>query len=262
MHYYKFNIADYRKDTGHLTTIEHGIYRQLIDWQYLDEQPIPLETQVVMRRLRLGSEHETSLLNVLSDFFTKGDEGYSQTRIKFEINEYHENAKKNKENGKLGGRPKKTQSVISGNPDESQNNPNHKPITINHKPITKDKTATRGARLPANWKPDAELAEWSKTERPDLDLRKVFAEFTDYWNSVAGGKGVKLDWDATWRNWVRSQKVEKQSFAQQSADVVRNTVAISPCHDSALRQIELDRKAAVPMPADIRAKINAVLRKA
>jgi len=29
-----------------------------------------------------------------------------------------------------------------------------------------------------------------------------------------------------------------------------------------LRQIELDRKTAVPMPADIRAKINAVLRKA
>ena len=38
MHYYKFNIADYRKDTGHLSTIEHGIYRQLIDWYYLDEQ--------------------------------------------------------------------------------------------------------------------------------------------------------------------------------------------------------------------------------
>jgi uncharacterized protein YdaU (DUF1376 family) len=262
MHYYKFNIADYRKDTGHLTTIEHGIYRQLIDWQYLDEQPIPLETQVVMRRLRLGSEHETSLLNVLSDFFAKGDEGYSQTRIRLEINEYHGQADKNRTNGKLGGRPKKTQSVIAGNPDESQNNPNHKPLTTNHKLLTKYKTATRGARLPSNWKPDSELAEWSKTERPDLDLRKVFAEFTDYWNAVAGGKGVKLDWNATWRNWVRSQKVEKQSFAQQSADVVRNTVAISPCHDSALRQIDLDRKAAVPMPAEIRAKINAVLRKA
>ena len=59
MHYYKFNIADYRKDTGHLSTLEHGIYRQLIDWQYLDEKPIPLETQVVSRRLRLGSDDKT-----------------------------------------------------------------------------------------------------------------------------------------------------------------------------------------------------------
>lgn len=134
MHYYKFNIADYRKDTGHLSTIEHGIFRQLIDWYYLDEQPISLETQVVSRRLRLGSNDLIFLENVLSDFFQKTAKGYVHKRIEFEIREYHEQAEKNKANGKRGGRPKKTQSVISGLPDESQNNPNHKPLTINHKP--------------------------------------------------------------------------------------------------------------------------------
>ena len=35
MHYYKFNIADYRKDTGHLNTIEHGIYRQPVSYTHL-----------------------------------------------------------------------------------------------------------------------------------------------------------------------------------------------------------------------------------
>jgi hypothetical protein len=34
----------------------------------------------------------------------------------------------------------------------------------------------------------------------------VFSEFRDYWIAVAGQRGVKLDWDATWRNWVRNQK--------------------------------------------------------
>ena len=134
MHYYKFNIADYRKDTGHLSTIEHGIFRQLIDWYYLDEQPISLETQVVSRRLRLGSDDLIFLENVLSDFFQKTAKGYVHKRIEFEIREYHEQAEKNKANGKRGGRPKKTQSVISGLPDESQNNPKHKPETNNHKP--------------------------------------------------------------------------------------------------------------------------------
>jgi uncharacterized protein YdaU (DUF1376 family) len=117
MHYYKFNIADYRKDTGHLSTIEHGIYRQLIDWYYLDEQPIPEETQVVIRRLRLGSEEVKFLQNVLSDFFVLGKTGYTHKRIEVEIKDYHEQVEKNKNNGKLGGRPKKTQSVISGIPD-------------------------------------------------------------------------------------------------------------------------------------------------
>jgi uncharacterized protein YdaU (DUF1376 family) len=149
MHYYKFNIADYRKDTGHLTTIEHGIYRQLIDWYYLDEKPIPIQTQVVMRRLRLGSDQEDSLQNVLNDFFTKGKDGYRQCRIDFEIKEYHSQADKNRTNGKLGGRPKKTQPVIFGNPDESQNNPNHKPLT--NKPLTKDKSATIVAFVLPEW---------------------------------------------------------------------------------------------------------------
>ena len=260
MHYYKFNIADYRKDTGHLSTVEHGIYRQLIDWYYLDEKPIPIETQVVMRRLRLGSEHEAALRNVLADFFVKGKDGYKQGRIDLEINEYHSQADKNRTNGKLGGRPKKTQSVISGNPEESENNPNHKPNnSITNKPSS---SATRGSRLPADWKPDAELAEWSKAERPDLNLRKVLEEFRDYWTSVAGSKGVKLKWDATWRNWVRSQKSEKQTFAQVAADVARTTVPAPANQDAALKEIMADRKKAVPMPAHIRDQINSAFKRA
>ena len=65
MHYYQFNIADYRKDTIHLTPIEHYIYRTLIDWYYLDEQPIPKETQSVIRRLGLVTENEQLVINVL-----------------------------------------------------------------------------------------------------------------------------------------------------------------------------------------------------
>jgi uncharacterized protein YdaU (DUF1376 family) len=138
MHYYKFNIADYRKDTGHLSTIEHGIYRQLIDWYYLDEQPIPEETQVVIRRLRLGIEEVNFLKNVLTDFFVLTKTGYKHKRIEVEIKDYQEQVEKNKNNGKLGGRPKKTQSVIDGFPDQSQNNPNQEPLTTNHKPVHKD----------------------------------------------------------------------------------------------------------------------------
>lgn len=144
MHYYQFNIADYRKDTVHLSRLEHSIYRDLIDWYYLDETPIPLETQSVMRRLRLVSEDEAKALeNVLSDFFYAAD-GWRHRRIDQDIIEYHAMAEKNKANGKLGGRPKKTQSVSNGLPNESQNNPNQEPLTNNHKPIkTKEERAPR-----------------------------------------------------------------------------------------------------------------------
>lgn len=135
MHYYQFNIADYRKDTGHLSMIENAIYRHLIDWYYLDESPIPLETQVVMRRLRLVSkEDEKALENVLSDFFERED-GWRHKRIDQDIIEYHAMAEKNKANGKLGGRPKKTHSVATGLPLETQVEPKQK-ATTNQEPLT------------------------------------------------------------------------------------------------------------------------------
>jgi len=172
MHYYKFNIADYRKDTSHLSTLEHGVYRQLIDWQYLDEKPIPLETQVVSRRLRLGSiDEQQALENVLSEFFEKSDDGYFQKRIRVEILDYQENAEKNRRNGKLGGRPSKTHSVSSGLPNETQSKGNHKPITNNHKPSSR---ATKGSRLSADWVLPSDWEEWAKQERPNpADIAKV-----------------------------------------------------------------------------------------
>lgn len=146
MHYYQFNIADYRKDTAHLENIEHYIYRTLIDWYYLDEKPIPNETQLVLRRLGLAYDYVRHLQNVLSDFFKLTERGWEQSRIEQEIAIYHSNADKNRRNGALGGRPKKindlaesekpkkTQSVILANPSETQNNPNQELITNNHKP--------------------------------------------------------------------------------------------------------------------------------
>ena len=123
----------------------------------------------------------------------------------------------------------------------------------------KSRSATRGSRLPADWKPNAELAKWSKAERPDLNLRKVLEEFRDYWTSVAGSKGVKLNWDATWRNWVRSQKSEKQTFAQVAADVARTTVPAPAGQDAALKQIIADRENCSPPPAHIREMMKGIL---
>ena len=85
MHYYKFNIADYRKDTCHLTRVEHGIYRDLIDWYYLNEKPIPNDTEMVSRWLRLETEEKPILIRVLSDFFVLVENEWHHRRIDSEI---------------------------------------------------------------------------------------------------------------------------------------------------------------------------------
>ena len=63
MHYFQFNIADYRSATTHLSNDEDLAYRRLLDMYYDTEQKIPLDTQWVARRLRVGTEVVEAVFN-------------------------------------------------------------------------------------------------------------------------------------------------------------------------------------------------------
>ncbi|WP_010660231.1 hypothetical protein [Brucella anthropi] len=62
--------------------------------------------------------------------------------------------------------------------------------------------AKRGSRLPDDFK--ADLSEASRLGLSEADAIREADKFRDYWNSQPGQRGVKLDWQATWRNWCRS----------------------------------------------------------
>ena len=68
--------------------------------------------------------------------------------------------------------------------------------------------AARATRLPADWHPSDEDVAFCKTERPDLRPSIVATTFFDYWIAQPGAKGRKVDWSATWRNWVRNEKLQ------------------------------------------------------
>jgi uncharacterized protein YdaU (DUF1376 family) len=203
MYYYKFNIADWHLATSHLSLEEEAIYFRLINYYYDTEQAIPEETQSVIRRLRLGSYSETVGI-ILKEFFTLESDGWHHKRCDDEISQYHDKAEVNQINGKKGGRPKKTQTVSKDNPDITLTK-NHKPITNNHSiDVAKAPKAKRLSleELPKEWE------DFCKKERPDIKPLNVWNQFRDYWIAQGGQKGTKLDWFATWRNWVRSQRVE------------------------------------------------------
>ena len=82
--------------------------------------------------------------------------------------------------------------------------------------------------------------------------------FKDYWISQAGQKGVKLDWFATWRNWVRSTNAPKQN----PADIARVTVPMNNRPDPALEKIKEDAKRAAPPSLEVLAKMAALRTKA
>jgi uncharacterized protein YdaU (DUF1376 family) len=89
MHYYPFHIADYRKDAGHLTLEEHGIYRQLLDDYYLSEKPVCLDKRKIMRKLRMTPDQAWALDAVLGDFFVESEKGYIHLRVEAELERWY-----------------------------------------------------------------------------------------------------------------------------------------------------------------------------
>lgn len=64
-------------------------------------------------------------------------------------------------------------------------------------------TSKSGTRLPKDWTPSPELADWTRREAPAAANPTELETFRDYWTAQPGVRGRKLDWDATWRNWAR-----------------------------------------------------------
>lgn len=63
---------------------------------------------------------------------------------------------------------------------------------------------SRGSRLSILALPD-DWRSFVTTTRADLDPDVCWEKFRDYWVAVPGQKGSKLDWLATWRNFIRSE---------------------------------------------------------
>jgi uncharacterized protein YdaU (DUF1376 family) len=174
---------------------------------------------------------------ILYEFFELTEAGWIQLRCDREITAYQSKAEVARGNGKLGGRPKKTEEVISKLSNKTEQKANQEPVTISQQPGTinqqpknqeeakpqKQNTlkadASRGSRLPADWVLPASWEEWAAQNRPDLTsegIRKIAEAFKDHWISQPGRHGTKVDWEATWRNWIRNERPSKAlSFADR-----------------------------------------------
>lgn len=79
--------------------------------------------------------------------------------------------------------------------------------------------------LPEGWVPDRHVIDQMREEHPSIDLRAEHMKFTDYFNSVAGQRGRKRDWNATWRNWIRKAAEFAPAVQEDALDVARRMAA-------------------------------------
>lgn len=174
MNFYKHHIGDFDQATRHLSFVEDAAYSRLIRKYYAEERPLPKDLKKILRLIGARTKEEKSAVEaVLEEFFVLMDDGWHQTRCDEELEAARAKAEKNREIGKLGGRPRKveTQKEPTGNPDGfhsitqtvSENNPsqtpdssNQTPDTRSHKPETpkgKNKDAPAALELP-DWLPE------------------------------------------------------------------------------------------------------------
>lgn len=69
----------------------------------------------------------------------------------------------------------------------------------------------RGTRIAADWRPSPELydvaADTEGSIRMDFEeVDRILPAFVDYWLAKPGAQGLKLDWEATFRNWLRRER--------------------------------------------------------
>lgn len=107
-------------------------------------------------------------------------------------------AQKDAEESEMFGVTAPNGSESVRNPDPTRPDPTHIEVTKVTSSLSK-----RGTRIDASWMPDGELIAAMQAECPNINLEAEHRKFIDYWIAQPGQKGVKLDWSATWRNWVR-----------------------------------------------------------
>jgi DNA-binding MarR family transcriptional regulator len=64
------------------------------------------------------------------------------------------------------------------------------------------KRRRRGTRIPDPFTVTPDMVAWARENCPTVDGRRETEKFINYWTAKTGANATKLDWVATWKNWM------------------------------------------------------------
>jgi len=227
LNYYEHHLGDYLRHTAHLSMLEDGAYRRLIDAYYIREAPLPNELREVFRLVRAQSKQDREAVEtVLREFFTESPDGWRHGRCEHEIERFRLKSEKarasirsrwerarNSEAAEERTDNERNTNVSSVGYERSTDDIHRAPVPTPQTPDTTlvpkvqrgaSQASPRASRLPPDWTPGPDGMAFAATlglvnGRADAEL----AKFRDFWSAKAGKDATKLDWQATWRNWLR-----------------------------------------------------------
>lgn len=224
--------GDYLRDTRHLTPLKHGVYILLLMHCWDQKGPLPLDEQECAGIANCRSADEIEAMRyVLQRYFTKMEDGFYNHRMNKEVSRSEAVSMARSDAGKRGYQAKAKQllsksqasdttptptPILSPPSPQSPSEPSSHELPQNsvdtptplspHAKKPRAPTDSKGCRLDREWQLPDDWRSWTRQEKPawsEAHIDSIAAQFRDYWIAVPGQKGTKLDWEATWRNWVR-----------------------------------------------------------
>lgn len=224
-----FYVADYLADTGELSTLEHGAYMLLLlyHWQH---RALPTDDARLARIARVTAGEWASMRDALAAHFM---DDWCHKRVLEELAKADETISNRIAAGKAGASARygkgsgkriaelqqKVQQTDTPIPSPSDTTTS---VVVDAPKDVSRETRKRATRLPENYDPD--LHEALTEGLTLLDAAREAAKFKDYWKAKAGADGAKLDWDATWRNWIRRAAEAKGVTPKANGTAVSPTV--------------------------------------
>jgi len=208
--YVPFYTSDFLAGTSGMTAATKGVYITLLCLIYEAEAPLPQQWDTLARRCGCTLPAFKKAIQAMVDDgkIDVLDEGIWSQKVEKHIARRGDRRSSAKAAAKT--RWKKTQQK-QGKADATASDPQCQPEP---EPKVKEDTNVsskkRATRLPRDWVLPREWGEWALSEGWPEEVVRVEAEkFRDYWIGVGGQKGTKLDWQATWRNWIRNSKAPR-----------------------------------------------------
>ena len=221
-------IGDFLADTMHLGATERGIYISLIMHAWQHDGTIPLDDRKLAKisgcDSRLWHLYRTTALQffeiVQPQCSTVEPSTAQHLRVVKELRRSDEISSKRKAAAEqmLSKRAANAQHLHTQSPSQSHL----------QKQEEESRARKRASRLPENWMPSPQGGEFAISHGlSQAEANTELKKFTNYWTAKAGQGATKLEWGATWENWIltaterkgKPNGHRKQSLGDLAADL-------------------------------------------
>lgn len=211
--FYKMEPLRWDRGTDNLTLEQEAAYLRICNAIYAADQPISENYRALGGMWRCNERKAKRLLAELIEAgkvyveagWIKNDKALDDVSIRLQLRV------KRKLAGHSGGieSGKSRAKPLENNENDEASGSTRKEV---EKKVEKKEEAKassmprkRGSRMAESWILPRPWGEWAMAQgMPEARVRTEADRFRDYWLAKSGREAAKLDWQATWRNWIRT----------------------------------------------------------